>query len=71
MLLNRPTVKAFLKGKIKKTPYHCAPVNSETIPLLADLIRVNRAGFISVCGQPALDEIKFVSTIFVVGNHLK
>lgn len=50
----------FLQGVLKKTPYHYGPIDDETIPLLEKLVTINDLGFISVMGQPALDEIKFV-----------
>jgi hypothetical protein len=46
----------FLEGKITQTPYHFGPVDPETLPLLPDLIRINKAGFHSMGGQPACKE---------------
>jgi hypothetical protein len=56
----------FLRGEIQKTPYHGGPVDSETIPLLSDLIRLNELGFVTVGGQPAQDETKFVKRTWKV-----
>ena len=51
---------AFIEGKIKFSPYHRGPIDPETIPLLGDLIEINRKGFISTCGQPFIEsEIGF------------
>lgn len=44
----------FLKGEIKATFYHCGPTDPETEPLLPDLIKINKYGFFSDCGQPSL-----------------
>jgi hypothetical protein len=43
---------AFLNGKIKRTPYHLAPIDKETIPLIDKLVKINKYGFLSTCGQP-------------------
>jgi hypothetical protein len=43
-----------LQGENIYTPYHDNRVDEETLPLLADLIRVNKAGFHSTEGQPAM-----------------
>jgi hypothetical protein len=43
----------FLRGKLKETPYHGAPVDEETVPLLPKLIRINQLGFVSTQGHPA------------------
>lgn len=59
---------SFLKGEIKKTPYHGAPVDPETLPLLDDLIQINRSGFISICGQPAIDNIEFINKTWKVNG---
>jgi hypothetical protein len=45
-------VIAFLEGKRRETPWHGGPVDEETIPLLGDLIELNKLGFISTEGQP-------------------
>lgn len=42
----------FLKGEIYSNPFHLAPVDRETIPLLKTLIRINEAGFVTIEGQP-------------------
>lgn len=44
----------YLQGENIYTPYHENRVDEETLPLLADLIRVNKAGFHSTEGQPAM-----------------
>ena len=43
---------AFLKGILKVTPYHGGPVDNETIPLLSQLVQLNKKGFLSTNGQP-------------------
>lgn len=52
---------AFFQGKISETPYHLAPVDEETIPLLNSLIKINKKGFLSIEGQSALKVTKFIS----------
>ena len=44
---------AFLQGKVRRTPYHCGPIDNETIPLVEDLVKINNYGFISTNGQPS------------------
>ena len=43
----------FLKGEIRISPDQYGPVNSETIPLLNDLVKINKLGFITTSGQPS------------------
>jgi hypothetical protein len=43
----------FLKGEMYATPYHTSPIMEETLPLLGDLIQINKCGFISTGGQPS------------------
>ena len=43
---------AFLKGILKVTPYRGGPVDNETIPLLSQLVQLNKKGFLSTNGQP-------------------
>jgi len=45
---------AFLKGILNETPYHGGPVDNETIPLLSQLINLNKKGFLSTNGQPGI-----------------
>lgn len=52
---------AFLQGKVSKTPYLLAPVDTQTVPQLDHLIKINKAQFLSIEGQPALKTTKFVS----------
>jgi hypothetical protein len=42
---------AFLDGKIANTPWHGTPVDPETLPLLENLRRLHRLGFITIQGQ--------------------
>jgi hypothetical protein len=42
----------FLQGENIETPYHGNHVDPETLPHLTDLIRINKVGFHSTCGQP-------------------
>jgi len=51
----------FLNGEIKETFYHCGPVDEETIPLLDNLKKINRFGFLSINGQPGLLEYDIYS----------
>jgi hypothetical protein len=46
----------FLEGKIHRTPYHCAPVDDETLPMIDDLVKLNKLGCITITSQPAVDE---------------
>lgn len=51
---------AFLKGELYSTPYYCdGHVADETLPLIPDLININKFGFISTCGQPACIKHEF------------
>ena len=43
---------AFLRGDLGETPVHGGPPDPETAPLIADLMRMNAAGFITVDSQP-------------------
>lgn len=52
---------AFLQGKVNYTPYHHGPIDTETVPLLDDLVRINAHGFISIEGQPATYHSKFIA----------
>ncbi len=48
---------AFLEGHMFRTPYHHAPLDSETAPLVPRLVQLNKLGFVSTNGQPAkIDE---------------
>jgi hypothetical protein len=51
---------AFLQGRMSATPYHLGPIDPETIPLVKNLVSINKAGFFSLVGQPALKETVFV-----------
>ena len=42
---------AFLKGILNGTPYHHGPIDDETIPLLSQLIQLNKKGFLSTNGH--------------------
>ena len=53
----------FLKGEIYATPYHGAPIDRETLPLLQSLIEINKFGFISTGGQPAVCEYYYKSPL--------
>ena len=44
----------FLEGKIDRTYYHCGPIWKETLPLVPKLVRLNRAGFYTINGQPGM-----------------
>ncbi len=44
---------AFLEGRMLRTPYHFAPLDPETAPLVPRLVQLNNLGFVSFCGQPA------------------
>lgn len=48
---------AFLEGKVEETPYHYGPIDPETVPLVGKLVALNKKGFLSTNGQPALIEM--------------
>lgn len=50
----------FLKGEIEETPYHGGPVDTETLPLLEDLVMLNEKGFFTVSSQPSMKTKVFV-----------
>ena len=52
---------AFLQGKISKTPYHLGSIQEQTIPQVPSLIKINKKGFLSIEGQPALKGTEFIS----------
>lgn len=45
----------FLEGKYKSNPWHLGRVDPETIPILQKLRKINKAGFVSIQGQPGDD----------------
>ena len=61
---------AYLQGHLDDTPYHHGKVDEETIPLLGDLVKLNRRGFVSVEGQPGVHELGFVKETWPCGNGL-
>lgn len=42
----------FLEGKVSGTPVHPGPIDKETIPLVKDLVKINKLGFVTTQGQP-------------------
>lgn len=44
--------RKFLKGEIKRTPYHCGPLDEETLPLVPKLLEMADAGLMSHGSQP-------------------
>lgn len=59
---------AFLQGHLDKTPYHDGEVDKETVPLLGDLVKINRRGFVSLNGQPGLYEHGFIKDTWPCGG---
>lgn len=57
----------FLKGEVGATCYHGGPICDETIPLVDDLITLNKLGFYSTCGQPAVREKNCQQRPFIEG----
>jgi hypothetical protein len=53
----------FLKGELPMTPYHLGPIDEETVPLVKKLVEINRRGFLTVNGQPALRKITFLPKV--------
>jgi len=49
----------FLQGVYDYTAYHCGPVDTETIPLLDDLCKLNKLGFYTHEGQPSTSDTCF------------
>jgi hypothetical protein len=48
---------AFLRGRIIQTPYHLAPIDQETIPLVKDLVDLHLQGrVLTLQGQPGICE---------------
>ena len=43
----------FLRGVLKRTPYHFGPIDRETNRLLDDLIDLNHLGFLTIDSQPS------------------
>lgn len=43
----------FIQGRLPMTPYHCGPLNDETLPMVEDLVRLHAFGFLSISSQPA------------------
>lgn len=56
----------FLEGTLRQSPYHYGPIDKETEPILQDLIKLNKLGFITVQSQPAGSEVGFVNKIWYV-----
>ena len=48
--------RSFLRGETRSTVYHCAPVYSETLPLVKGLLRLHDFGILTFEGQPQLQE---------------
>ena len=46
----------FLRGIVSCTPNHGGPIDEETIPLVGNLIKINKKGFLTTQGQPGLIE---------------
>jgi len=57
----------FLQGKVHSTPYQLAPVDAETVPLLDNLVNINRRGFFSFEGQPTVREDLEVRQGYIIG----
>jgi len=60
-------VVAWLHGRIRQTPGHCAPPCDETIPLIPVLTLANRAGFVTDGSQFAADEWWGTCDAYVTG----
>jgi hypothetical protein len=61
---------AFLNGKLSRTPYHSGPIDKETVPLLKKLIKINKMGFVSIEGQPAVCSYKNITTKNIFGKEI-
>jgi hypothetical protein len=46
---------SFLRGELKSTPYHAESIDTETGPLVNDLLALHRRGFFTTEGQPAMN----------------
>ena len=55
LVLNRK----FLRGEILETPYHCAPIDEETIPLVEGLLKIHDLGLLTYSSQPYQDDRGF------------
>ena len=52
LVLNRK----FLQGEILETPYYCAPIDEETLPLVEGLLKVHDLGLLTYSSQPYQDD---------------
>jgi hypothetical protein len=64
--LARATI-AFLRGELNQTPSHGAPPDPETAPLVADLIALNIAGFVTTSSQPGDRDPRWPQRAYVQG----
>jgi hypothetical protein len=53
----------FLKGYLNRSPYHCGPIDTETLPMLEDLVELNELGCITINSQPPIDEFYFLDSM--------
>ena len=51
--------RKFLKGDIKSTPYHLGPIDTETAPLVQDLLRLHDFKLLTFCSQPLENQESF------------
>lgn len=60
---------AFLQGKLPRSPYYLEAMDADTVPLLQQLIAIQRLGFISINGQAGLisDDKTHQQRSYIVG----
>lgn len=42
---------AFVRGDLKRSPYHCSPLMPDSLPLVPNLLALHRLGLVTTCGQ--------------------
>jgi hypothetical protein len=50
----------FLNGELDTSPYHLGPINSETYPILDDIIELNKRGLLTTNSQPGCQIIDYL-----------
>ena len=60
----------YLEGEGIDTPYHGDSVDEETLPLLADLVAINKAGYHTTEGQPAM-KVRLLRNAEYIDNFQK
>ena len=48
---------SYLEGKHKRNPWCCSTIDTETIPMLISLVKINSLGFVTIVSQPGVNTI--------------